>query len=103
MQQIILNIRKKMGYVPMEQYLQEKEDTQITSIKDFERVIHILSSSIHEGHIATADQCFEVYKNKWKGLSTEIMSYNTLIFQNERENVLNRFPKIEERVELLLT
>ena len=28
MQEIILNIRKKLGYVPLEQYLQEKEETQ---------------------------------------------------------------------------
>jgi len=91
MQQMILNIRKKMGYVSLEQYLQEKEDTQMTSIKDFERVIHILSSSIHEGHIATADKCFVVFKNKWKGLSTEIMWWVTfldipLYYENGREN-----------------
>jgi len=103
MQQMILNIRKKLGYVSLEQYLQEKEDTQMTSIKDFERVIHILSSSIHEGHIATAEKCFEVFKNKWNGLSSEIMSYNALIFENERNKVLSRLPRVEESVRLLLT
>jgi hypothetical protein len=100
---MILNIRKKMGYVPLDEYLREKENNQILSIKDFERVIHILSSSIHEAHIETAEKCFEVFKNKWNGLSSEIMSYNTLIFENEREKVLNRLPRVEESVRLLLT
>ena len=103
MQQMFLNIRKKMGYVPMEEYLREKENAQISSIRDFERVIHILSSSVHEAHIQTAEKCFEVFKNKWNGLSSEIMSYNTLIFENEREKVLQRLPRINESVRLLLT
>jgi hypothetical protein len=103
MQQMILNIRKKMGYVPLEQYLQEKEQAQMSSIRDFERVIHILSSSVHEYHIQTAEKCFEVFKNKWNGLSLEIMSYNALIFENERNKVLARLPRVEESVRLLLT
>lgn len=100
---MLLNIRKKMGYVPLEEYLQEKEIAQMSSIKDFERVIHILSSSVHEAHIETAEKCFEVFKNKWNKLPSDIMSYNALIFYNERENVLNRLPKFEDSVMLLLT
>lgn len=103
MQQMILNIRKKMGYVSMEDYLQQKEQTQMSSIRDFERVIHILSSSVHEAHIETAEKCFEVFKNKWNGLSSEIMSYNALIFESEKNKVLARLPRIEESVRLLLT
>lgn len=87
----------------MEEYLQQKEQAQMSSIRDFERVIHILSSSVHEAHIQTAEKCFEVFKNKWNGLSSEIMSYNALIFENEKNKVLDRLPKIKESVRLLLT
>lgn len=100
---MLLNIRKKMGYVSLEEYIEQKEITQMSSIKDFERVIHILSSSVHEAHIETAERCFSVFKNKWNGLSSEIMSYNALIFENERNKVLNRLPKMEGSITLLLT
>jgi predicted component of viral defense system (DUF524 family) len=77
-------------------------------MKDFERVVHILSSCVHEAHIEVADNCFQVFKNKWNNLSKEVMDYNYLIYRKERERLLANLERLdsllEERSgELLLT
>jgi len=99
---------------------EEKETSlrlQAESVADFERVIHALSSSIHEAHIGTAENMFLAFKNKWGVLPTSIMEYNEVIFNRERQKVYYglmakdiayNMSKIaigssKEKVELLLT
>lgn len=71
---------------------EEKEmalQMQSESVADFERVIYTLSSSIHEAHIETAVNMFSAFKNKWGVLPKSIMEYNEVIFNREKQKVLN--------------
>lgn len=101
-------LHRLAGIPTQEEYEVNKIKVQEESMKDFERVIHILSSCVHEGHISTADNCFDVFKNKWRELSKEVMDYNYLIYCKERKKLLDKFARLdcllEERSgELLLT
>jgi CDP-diacylglycerol pyrophosphatase len=103
------NILRKLAGIPDQDQLEEQKiNTQLESMKDFERVIHILSSCVHEAHIEVADNCFQVFKHKWQRLSKEVMDYNYLIYRKERERLLENLKRLdslmEERSgELLLT
>jgi hypothetical protein len=103
------NILMRLAGVPdHEKVEEEKINTQLESMKDFERVIHILSSCIHEAHIEVADKCFNVFKNKWQNLSKEVMDYNYLIYCKERERLYNNLERLDSLMEkrsgkLLLT
>jgi CDP-diacylglycerol pyrophosphatase len=101
-------LQRLTGIPDQEQVEEEKIKTQLESMKDFERVVHILSSCVHEAHIEVADNCFQVFKNKWNNLSKEVMDYNYLIYRKERERLYNHLARLdslmEERSgELLLT
>lgn len=101
-------LMRLVGIPDQEQLEEEKINTQLGSMKDFERVIHILSSCVHEAHIEVADNCFQVFKNKWKNLSKEVMDYNYLIYRKEREKLLTNFERLDSLMEkrsgeLLLT
>ena len=86
------NILKKLAGVTEQTQLNEQRVSD--SLKDFERVVHTLSSCVNEAHL-------EVFKNKWKNISEDIMDYNYLIFCKERERLLTNL--MEERsVEFLL-
>jgi hypothetical protein len=98
---------------------QEKQmllEMETDSVNDFERVIYTLGSSIHEAHIKTAENMFVAFKTKWGVLPRQIMEYNEVIFNREREKVFNKLRALDfaynisqlticdkERVELLLT
>jgi predicted component of viral defense system (DUF524 family) len=103
------NILQRLAGIPdHEKAEQEKINTQLESMKDFERVVHILSSCVHEAHIEVADNCFQVFKNKWQNLSKEVMDYNYLIYRKERERLIANFERLDSlmenrSVELLLT
>jgi hypothetical protein len=103
------NILQRLAGMPDQEELEERKiNTQLESMKDFERVVHILSSCVHEAHIDVADKCFSVFKNKWQNLSKEVMDYNYLIYRKERERLLNHLERLDSlmekrSVELLLT
>jgi hypothetical protein len=93
------NILKKLAGVP--EQIQLNEQRVNDSLKDFERVVHTLSSCVNEAHLEVADNYFQVFKNKWKNISEDIMDYNYLIFCKERERLLTNL--MEKRsVEFLL-
>ena len=86
---MVKTIRTWLG-IPTEQ--EEKEmalQIQTDSVADFERVIHTLSSSIHEAHIQTAENMFVAFKNKWGVLPRNIMEYNEVIFNREKDKIYN--------------
>lgn len=96
-------LHRMLGIPDQEKLEQEKIETQLESMKDFERVVHILSSCVHEAHIEIADNCFDVFKNKWQNISKEVMDYNYLIYRKERERLLANLPELgESSVRLLL-
>jgi len=103
------NILMRLAGVPDHEKLEEEKiNTQLASMKDFERVIHILSSCVHEAHIEVADNCFQVFKNKWQNLSKEVMDYNYLIYRKERQRLYNHLARLDSLMEkrsgeLLLT
>jgi len=103
------NFLQRLAGIPDQDELEQKKiNTQLESMKDFERVIHILSTCVHEAHIEVADNCFRVFKNKWQNLSKEVMDYNYLIYRKERERLLNHLERLDSlmekrSVELLLT
>lgn len=68
---------------------------QSDSVHDFERVIYTLSSSIHEAHIETAEKMFSAFKVKWGDLPRGIMEYNDVIFNRERQKVLDKFRALD--------
>lgn len=102
-------LQRVLGVTYNAQWEEKKVRLQKESMKDFERVIHILSSCVHEAHIAIADNCFNVFKDKWQQeLSKEVMDYNTLIFNRERQRLLDNFAELncsteKNSVGLLLT
>lgn len=65
------------------------------SVNDFERVIYTLSSSIHEAHIKTAENMFVAFKTKWNTLPRQIMEYNDVIFNREREKVFAKLMALD--------
>lgn len=103
------NILQRLAGIPDQDELEQRKiNTQLESMKDFERVVHILSSCVHEAHIEVADNCFQVFKNKWQNLSKEVMDYNYLIYRNEREKLLSNLERLDSLLEkrsgeLLLT
>lgn len=103
------NILQRLAGIPDQDELEQRKiNTQLESMKDFERVVHILSSCVHEAHIEVADKCFNVFKNKWQNLSKEVMDYNYLIYRKERDRLISNLERLDSLLEkrsgeLLLT
>ena len=68
---------------------------QEESVKDFERVIITLSSAVHEAHIETAENMFVAFKNKWSALPRTIIEYNDVIFNRERQKIMDRLLAVD--------
>jgi len=94
-------LKKVLKVNTLADYQNEQKKLQLASMSDFERVIFVLSSCRLEEQIRIAENYFDAFKNKWDRINAEVMAYNTLIFNKERERVVNELPKAQERVGLL--
>ena len=113
---ITKSIRTWLSIPNEEEEKQMLLEMEAGSVADFERVIYTLSSSVHEAHIKTAENMFVAFKTKWAMLPMQIMEYNEVIFNREKDKVLNKLMALDiaynisqitisdrKRVELLLT
>jgi hypothetical protein len=94
-------LKKLLKVTTLEDYQREQKKLQLESMQDFERVICVLSSCRLEEQVKIAENYFDVFKSKWNKINTEVMTYNTLIFNKEKERIVRELPKVEECVGLL--